>query len=36
MLRAMGLLGSSAALRQADFVMRWDHPAVAVRPRPPQ
>lgn len=30
MLRAMGLLGSSAALRQADFVMRWDHPAVTA------
>lgn len=33
MLRAMGLLGSSAALRQADFVIRWDHPAVAAPPR---
>lgn len=33
MLRALGLLGPSAALRQADFVMRWDHPAVSGPPR---
>ncbi|PTT68820.1 FAD-dependent monooxygenase [Arthrobacter sp. HMWF013] len=32
LLRAMGLLGPSAALRQADFVMRWDHPAVSGTP----
>jgi 2-polyprenyl-6-methoxyphenol hydroxylase-like FAD-dependent oxidoreductase len=33
MLRAMGLLGPSAALRQADFVMRWEHPAVSGTPQ---
>jgi 2-polyprenyl-6-methoxyphenol hydroxylase-like FAD-dependent oxidoreductase len=27
-LRGLGLFGPSAALRQSDFVMRWDHPAV--------
>lgn len=31
LVRGMGLLGPSAALRQADFVMRWDHPAMAQR-----
>lgn len=31
MLRTMALLGPSAALRQADFVMRWEHPAVSSR-----
>jgi 2-polyprenyl-6-methoxyphenol hydroxylase-like FAD-dependent oxidoreductase len=29
LLRVVGLFGPSAALRQSDFVMRWDHPAVA-------
>lgn len=28
LLRVMGLAGPSATLRQADFVMRWDHPAM--------
>jgi 2-polyprenyl-6-methoxyphenol hydroxylase-like FAD-dependent oxidoreductase len=27
-IRLMGAFGPSAALRQADFVMRWNHPAV--------
>lgn len=34
LLRASGLLGPSAVLRQADFVMRWDHPAVQPKPMP--
>jgi 2-polyprenyl-6-methoxyphenol hydroxylase-like FAD-dependent oxidoreductase len=29
MLRTMALFGPSAALRQADFVMRWEHPALS-------
>ncbi|MEW9873647.1 FAD-dependent monooxygenase [Arthrobacter sp. HS15c] len=29
MLRSMAFFGPSAALRQADFVMRWDHPALS-------
>lgn len=35
MLRAMALLGSSAALRQADFVMSWEHPAISPGGPPP-
>jgi 2-polyprenyl-6-methoxyphenol hydroxylase-like FAD-dependent oxidoreductase len=35
MVRTLGLLGPSAALRQADFVMSWEPPAASAgRPAP--